>query len=272
MASNDPAVETEGLSRAYLKYRKPEGLLGSVRALFSREKIRVDALVDFSLRIERGEIVGLIGPNGAGKTTLVKILSGIIRPSGGRARALGHDPSARKRDYLRRIAAVMGQRSQLWQDLPARDSFRLAKAVYDIDDRAYKRSVDRLVSCLGAERLVDLPVRGLSLGERMKMEFACAMLHEPELAFLDEPTIGLDAPSQRAIREFIRAENGERGMTVILTSHYMEDVLRLCPRLAVVVGGRKTYDGPTDGIFAVPEGVEETADIVEGIYARGAAE
>jgi ABC-2 type transport system ATP-binding protein len=272
MALNDIAVEAEGLSRTYVKFRKPEGLLGSLRALFIREKVLVEALKDFSIRISRGEILGLIGPNGAGKTTFVKILSGIIQPSGGKVRALGFDPSARPKDYLRRIAVVMGQRSQLWQDLPARDSFKLAKAVYDIDDRTYKRSLERLLSCLGAQALIDLPVRGLSLGERMKMEFACAMLHEPDLALLDEPTIGLDAPAQKAIREFIRAENADRGMTVILTSHYMEDVLRLCPRIAVVVKGRKTHDGPANGLFTIPDGVEETADIVEGIYARGASE
>ncbi len=243
-------LKTEGLCRSYIKYSKEEGLRGSLKSLFRRRRIEVQAVRDFNLELRRGEILGLIGPNGAGKTTLVKMLAGIIRRTAGIISVLGHDPAQRREAYLSRMAIVMGQKSLLWWDLPARDSFLLARAIYGLDAARYRVSLDRLCGALDAGGLIDLPVRGLSLGERMKMEFICAMLHEPEIAFLDEPTIGLDAPAQKAIREFVRSENARRGMGVILTSHYMEDVRRLCGRVAVIVRGRKTYDGGLEGLFA----------------------
>lgn len=210
----------------------------------------MDALNAFDLEIRRGELVGLIGPNGAGKTTLVKLLSGLLKPDAGALRVLGHEPFRRDERFLSKIAVLMGQKSQLWWDLPARDSFRLNQAIYGIPEARYRASLDRLSAALDADAHLDAPVRTLSLGERMRVEFIAAMLHEPEIAFLDEPTIGLDAPAQRRIRDFIREENRARSLTVILTSHYMEDIRKLCPRSVLISNGRKAYDGPTEQMLA----------------------
>jgi ABC-2 type transport system ATP-binding protein len=250
MDSEQPIIRAQGLSRVYRKRVKEEGLAGSVKALFRKREIKVEAVSDFDLEIKAGEIVGLIGPNGAGKTTLIKMLTGIIHPSSGDVSVLGHRPWERRESFQSRIALVMGQKSQLWWDLPAMDSFLLNKAIYGIPKDSFRATLDRLVGDFGVADLLDGPVRGLSLGERMKMEFIAAMLHGPDILFLDEPTIGLDAPSQRRIREFLARENRERGVTVILTSHYMEDIRRLCPRTVVVSRGRKSYDGDTQAMFA----------------------
>jgi ABC-2 type transport system ATP-binding protein len=226
------------------------------------------------LEISRAEIVGLLGPNGAGKTTLVKLLSGLMRPTSGVVRVLGFTPSERRESYLSRIALVMGQKSQLWWDLPARDSLLLNKAIYGLSTSAYERSLERLTESLKAEALLDSPVRTLSLGERMKVELMAAMLHEPELVFLDEPTIGLDAPAQKRIRDFLLAENRERGMTILLTSHYMEDLRALCPRSVLIRSGRKVYDGGTEAMLASarerPD--EELAETVIKLYEREEAD
>jgi ABC-2 type transport system ATP-binding protein len=262
-------ISTRGLGREYRKQVRPEGAHG-LSSLFLREKRLTAALVDFDLEIERGEIVGLLGPNGAGKTTLVKLLSGLMRPTSGEARVLGHSPSDRREEFLSRIALVMGQKSQLWWDLPARDSLLLNKAIYGLSSSTYAASLGRLAASLQAESLLDSPVRTLSLGERMRVEFIAAMLHEPELVFLDEPTIGLDAPAQKRIRDFLRAENRERGMTILLTSHYMEDLRALCPRSVLVRSGRKVYDGGTEAMLAAarerPD--EELAETVIKLYER----
>jgi ABC-2 type transport system ATP-binding protein len=250
MPNENIVIETRGLSRVYRKRVKAEGLSGSVKGLFKKNEVRVRAVIDFELRVERGEILGLIGPNGAGKTTIIKMLTGIIRPTEGEASVLGFRPRDRKEAFLSRIALVAGQKSQLWWDLPARDSFRLSQAIYRIPEMKYRETLSRLSEEFGVTGLLESPVRSLSLGERMKMEFIGALLHEPDLLFLDEPTIGLDAPSQKRIREFLSGENRKRGVTVILTSHYMEDIRRLCPRTVVVSRGEKTYDGDTEAMFA----------------------
>jgi ABC-2 type transport system ATP-binding protein len=196
------------------------------------------------LTVDRGEFVALLGPNGAGKTTFLKLLSGIITPSRGTARVLGHVPWERADDFRRRFALVMGQRNQLWWDLPAAESFRLHKEIYRLDAARFERTRDELVDMLGVRKLVLQPVRELSLGERMKLELVAALLHEPEVLFLDEPTIGLDVVAQHTIHEFLRHVQAERRTTVILTTHYMKDVAALCERVVVITHGAIVHDGP----------------------------
>lgn len=259
-------IRAKQLSRSYKKTVKAEGLAGSIRSLFHREIKTVAALCDFTLEVENGEILGIIGPNGAGKTTLVKLLTGILRPESGELEVLGFRPRERKEAFLSRMAIVMGQKSQLWWDLPASDTFLLNKAIYDIPEARYRQNLRRLTAALEVEHLLGTPVRALSLGERMRMEFAAALLHEPEVVFLDEPTIGLDAPAQKHIREFLRHENESRGMTVLLTSHYMGDIRSLCPRTVLILNGSKTYDGTTANLFADVPDESDVADAVERIY------
>jgi ABC-2 type transport system ATP-binding protein len=204
----------------------------------------VEALRGVHLTVGRGEFVALLGPNGAGKTTFLKLLSGIITPSRGTARVLGHVPWERADDFRRRFALVMGQRNQLWWDLPAAESFRLHKEIYRLDAARFERTRDELVDMLGVRKLVLQPVRELSLGERMKLELVAALLHEPEVLFLDEPTIGLDVVAQHTIHEFLRHVQAERRTTVILTTHYMKDVAALCERVVVITHGAIVHDGP----------------------------
>jgi len=241
-------IEVEGLAKEYRVYDKPEGLLASVKGLFHRTSRLVEALRDVSLSVNGGEFVALLGPNGAGKTTFLKLLSGIITPTRGTARVLGHVPWERADDFRRRFALVMGQRNQLWWDLPAAESFRLHKEIYRIDPARFDRTRDELVDLLGVRRLVLQPVRELSLGERMKLELVAALLHEPEVLFLDEPTIGLDVVAQHLIHDFLREVRTRRRMTVILTTHYMKDVAALCERVVVITHGRILHDGPLEEI------------------------
>jgi ABC-2 type transport system ATP-binding protein len=266
MNESSIAVRARGLSRSYKKTIKAEGLVGSLKSLLRRESLVIDALGDFDLELERGEMLGVIGPNGAGKTTLVKLLSGIMKPDSGNLEVLGFRPRDRKAEFLSRITLVMGQRSQLWWDLPASDSFLLNKAIYGIPEERYRASLARLASSLEVEGLLGSPVRSLSLGERMRMEFAAAMLHEPEIVFLDEPTLGLDAPAQRRIREFLLRENRERGITLILTSHYMEDIRSVCPRTVMILKGRKAFDGGTAALFEGAPSEASIAEAVERLY------
>jgi len=266
MNDNNLIASAKGLSRSYKKTVKAEGLGGSLRSLFRKRTETVDALCDFDLELRRGEMLGVIGPNGAGKTTLVKLLSGIMRPDSGELQVLGRRPRDRDEAFLSRMALVMGQKSQLWWDLPASDSFLLNKAIYGIPEDRYRRSLARLAGSLEVEGLLASPVRSLSLGERMRMEFIAAMLHEPDIVFLDEPTIGLDAPAQKRIREFLKRENEARGMTLVLTSHYMGDIRSLCPRTVLILEGRKSYDGSTAELFAEVPDESDVADAVERIY------
>jgi ABC-2 type transport system ATP-binding protein len=270
MTDNDTIVRASRLTRSYTKTVKAEGLSGSLKSLFHKTTETVPALRDFDLELKRGEMLGVIGPNGAGKTTLVKMLAGILRPDSGELEVLGFKPRERREAFLSRIALMMGQKSQLWWDLPASDSLLLNKAIYGIPEAEYRRSLARLASSLEVEALLGAPVRSLSLGERMRMEFIAAMLHEPDIVFLDEPTIGLDAPAQKRIREFLRRENAERGMTLVLTSHYMDDIRRLCPRTILILKGRKAYDGDTARLFAGADDSADIADTVERIYGRDA--
>ena len=241
-------IEVTDLCRNFTYYEKAEGLSGSFRNLLARKTLVKEAVKDVSFSIEAGQTVGFLGPNGAGKTTTLKMLSGIMHPSSGDARVLGHIPWARKKDFRRRIAIVMGQRSQLWPDLPALESFDLNRAIYEIDKAEYKRTLDELVSLFGIAEQLPVQVRRLSLGERMKMEIIAALLHRPAVLFLDEPTIGLDLISQRAIRDLLKGLNGRFGTTVMLTSHYLSDIEDLCERIILINHGSVVYDGALSGV------------------------
>ncbi|HOP77664.1 MAG TPA: ATP-binding cassette domain-containing protein [Thermogutta sp.] len=237
------AIEIRGLSKTYRVTRKKEGLVATLRALFRPEYEYVHAVRSIDLTIESGEFVAFLGPNGAGKTTTLKLLSGIITPTSGEARVLGHIPWRRENAYRRRFALVMGQKNQLWWDLPAAESFHLHQQIYGIPPDQFTRVRDDLTEMLGVRHLIHRPVRELSLGERMKMELVAALLHSPQVLFLDEPTIGLDVVAQYTIQQFLREYQARTGTTVILTSHYMKDVVVLCRRVVVIFDGQIIYDG-----------------------------
>jgi ABC-2 type transport system ATP-binding protein len=239
-------IEVENLTRIFRTYRKQPGFWGGVKGLFSRTYDEVAAARDITFSIKAGEFVGFLGPNGAGKTTTLKMLSGLIFPTSGTARVAGFDPTKRENAYRRIFALVLGQKNQLWWDLPAIESFALLKAIYGLEPDGYKRTLDELVAMLGVSDKLNVMVRELSLGERMKMELIAALLHRPQVLFLDEPTIGLDVVSQRAVRLFLRDFNTRHGVTILLTSHYMADIKELCERVIVIDKGRKIYDGALD--------------------------
>jgi ABC-2 type transport system ATP-binding protein len=239
-----PAIVVQELSKTYRVYRKREGLLASIGGLFRRVHDEVQAVRGVSFEIEQGEMVAFLGPNGAGKTTTLKLLSGLIYPTSGAATVLGFVPWKRENAYRRRFSLIMGQKNQLWWDLPAQESFRLHKEIYRIPHEAFHKRLDELTELLEVRRLVSQPVRELSLGERMRMELIAALLHSPEVLYLDEPTIGLDVVSQRKVQEFLRYYQRERQITVLLTSHYMKDVEALCRRAIIIDGGRVRHDGP----------------------------
>ena len=231
------------LSKTFYVHRKAPGLWQSVRSLLLRKKVAKEAVREVSFRVDEGEVVGLVGANGAGKTTLVKMLAGIIHPTAGDAQVLGHRPWKRDNELRRRIALIMGQKAQLWWDLPAADSFLLLQGIYQIPDREFRRNLDYLVDLLDARDQLDVQLRRLSLGERMKMELIAALLHSPRVVYLDEPTIGLDLSAQRAIREFVLEYRSRRQPAMIVTSHYMDDIESLCERILILREGRLVYDG-----------------------------
>jgi ABC-2 type transport system ATP-binding protein len=242
-------IEVENLIRLYRVQQKKAGFSSAVRGLFRREYREVRAVDDISFRIEPGEMVGFLGPNGAGKTTTLKMLSGLLFPTGGRARVMGFVPWERANDFRRQFALVMGQRNQLWWDLPAIESFRLHREMYAIPAEQFDGTLGDLTELLGVAKLISQPVRELSLGERMKMELIAALLHSPRVLFLDEPTIGLDVVAQAAIQRCLRDYNERNGTTVLLTSHYMKDVEALCDRVIVINHGKLIYDGRLAGII-----------------------
>lgn len=242
------AIEIRGLQKSYRVYQKKEGLWASLAGLFHREYRTVEAVRSIDLDVEQGEFVAFLGPNGAGKTTTLKLLSGVISPTGGEARVLGHVPWERENAYRRRFALVMGQKNQLWWDLPAQESFRLHEKIYRIDSNSFQRTCDELTEMLEVKHLLSQPVRELSLGERMKMELIAALLHSPEVLFLDEPTIGLDVIAQHNIQKFLKHYQQERKITILLTSHYMKDVAALCKRVVIIANGELMYDGSLSGI------------------------
>jgi ABC-2 type transport system ATP-binding protein len=236
--------KTKNLSKNFKVYNKEPGLMGSIKSLYKRDFTTKFAVKGFDLEIPPGQILGLLGPNGAGKTTLMKMFTGIIVPSEGEIEILGYKPFERDKEFRRQIALVMGQKSQLWWDIPAMDSFLLLQKYYEIPEDKFKEKVARMAKLLGVESQMQTHVRKLSLGERMKMELMASLLHEPKILFLDEPTIGLDLISQENVRNFLKAYQEEYGVTIILTSHYMADVQALCSRIVLILGGEKAYDGP----------------------------
>jgi viologen exporter family transport system ATP-binding protein len=242
---SEPAVRVAVLNKTFLVPERDAGLRAAVKSLVRRKHREVRAVDEISFEIAPGEVVGFLGPNGAGKTTTLKMLSGLLYPTAGEARVLGHVPSKRERDFLRRITLVMGNRNQLQWDLPALDSFELNRAVYRIPRGAdFTSRRDELIDLLDVGDLVRKPVRNLSLGERMKVEIVGSLLHLPQVLFLDEPTIGLDVTMQKRIRGFIAEYNRRYEATVLLTSHYMADVEALCRRVIVIHHGRILFDGP----------------------------
>lgn len=245
-----PLVDVQRLSKTFFVHKKEPGFIGSVRALVRRERIAKEAVREASFQIGEGEIVGLVGANGAGKTTIVKMLAGIIHPTAGDARVLGHRPWQRDNRLRRQMALIMGQKAQLWWDLPAADCFLLLKEIYQIPDDRYARTLADLAERLEIADQLKVQVRRLSLGERMKMELIAALLHTPKVVYLDEPTIGLDLSAQRAIRDFLLEYQREHRPAMILTSHYMEDIERLCQRIMIIRTGDIVYDGPLADVVA----------------------
>ena len=245
-----PQILVQDLAKTYRVAERDPGMFGAVRGLVRRRWRTVEALKDVSFSLERGELLGFIGPNGAGKSTTIKILSGILRPDGGRVEIEGLVPYADRIKHVARIGVVFGQRTQLWWDLPVIDGFDLLRDIYRVDPQRYRTTRDELVAMLRLEKLLDQPVRQLSLGQRMRAEIAAALLHEPSILFLDEPTIGLDAPSKLAVREFVKKLNQERGVTVLLTTHDMHDIEALAQRVIVIGHGRVLADSPFEALRA----------------------
>jgi len=242
------AIETHDLSKTYVSHKKQPGILGGIKGLFTREVNEVHAVCDVSLSIEQGELVGFLGPNGAGKTTTLKMLTGILYPTSGSATVLGYTPHQRNPDMLRRISLVMGNKMQLWWDLPAWDSFVVLRELYEVEPAKFKQRVGHLLEALQITDKVNVQVRKLSLGERMKCELVAALLYSPQVVFLDEPTIGLDVVSQKRIRDFLKQLHAEDNCTIVLTSHYMQDVQELCKRVIVIDHGTVIFEGTLDDL------------------------
>lgn len=236
-------IQVKNLKKSYEYYKKQPGLLASFKSLFHREKLYAEALKGIHLEIAEGELVGFIGPNGAGKTTTLKIFAGLLAPSFGEVSILGHNPWKREVGYQKQFALVMGQKNQLWWDLPAMESFILNKEIYEISDEVFEKNLEELTTVLDIKDILDIQVRKLSLGQRMKCELVAALLHNPKVLFLDEPTIGLDVVAQKNIRDFLKKYNETHKTTIILTSHYMEDIKELCRRVVIIDHGKLVYDG-----------------------------
>lgn len=241
-------IVVENLRKRFVVSERRRGLLGAVAGVVRREHRVVEALAGIGFQVDAGELVGYIGPNGAGKSTTVKVLSGILVPDGGRCEVAGRVPWTQRVEHVAHIGVVFGQRTQLWWDLPVVDSFELLRDIYRVDAAAYTRRLDELVEALDIADILDTPVRQLSLGQRMRCDIVAALLHAPPLLFLDEPTIGLDAPAKLAVRDFVRQLNREHGTTVVLTTHDMDDIEALCSRVVVIDRGRIFCDGSLDAL------------------------
>jgi len=247
-SQSSPAVHVSGLKKYYEVSEREPGLAAAVRNLVNRKTRSIKAVDGVSFDVAQGEVVGFLGPNGAGKTTTLKMLAGLLYPTGGELSVLGYLPQKRESKFLEKITLVMGNRNQLIWDIPALDSFELNRAIYGLATAEFKKTRDDLISLLDLGKLVNKPVRNLSLGERMKAEFVGALLHQPKVLYLDEPTIGLDVTAQKRLREFIAEYNRRYGATVLLTSHYMADVEALCKRVVVIHHGQILYDGGLTGL------------------------
>lgn len=236
-------ISVKNVSKFYDILKKEPGLIGSIKTLISRKYEKKIAVDNISFSIQEGDFIGFIGPNGAGKTTTIKMLSGIIHPSGGDIKVMEFTPKKLQNAFKKQFAITMGQKSQLWWDIPAIDSFHLLKEIYEIPDDDFKNILEELTELLDVKHIINIPLRNLSLGERMKMEIIGSLLHSPKILFLDEPTIGLDISSRRRIREFLKYINKEKKITIILTSHYLEDIEQLCNRIIAINKGKIIYDG-----------------------------
>ncbi|MDE7310756.1 MAG: ATP-binding cassette domain-containing protein [Eubacterium sp.] len=246
---NDVIINTSNLIKRYRRYKKREGIYGSIASLWKRDYEDKIAINQIDLSVNNGECIGLIGPNGAGKTTLIKMLTGIIAPTEGSIDVIGYYPNDLKNEFKKQYAVVMGQKSQLFFELTANDTLCLFKEIYEIPEEDFQKNKSYFVELFGVRELMDVQVRTLSLGERMKMELIVSLIHNPKVLFLDEPTIGLDAVASRQIRRFLKEINEKKGTTIILTSHYMEDIKALCKRTVVINHGSKIYDGLTEELF-----------------------
>jgi ABC-2 type transport system ATP-binding protein len=244
------AISARHLTKTYKFHQQSAGLLGSLKSLVRRRYQTRLAVDQIDIDIEPGEFVGLLGPNGAGKTTTLKMLSGLLYPTSGELDVLGHTPSKRKPEFLRRISLVMGQKTMLWWDVPAMDSLLLHKEMYDLSQRDFDDSVEELATMLDVKDILDVQVRKTSLGQRMKLELMAALLHRPEILFLDEPTIGLDVVAKARVRTFLAEVNRLRGTTILLTSHDMGDIEELCRRVMIIDHGRIEYDGGVPELIA----------------------
>ena len=244
-------IEVKHLTKRFEYYKKEDGVKGSLKNFFKREKLIKESVNNISFNIKEGEFVGFVGPNGAGKTTTLKMLSGILYPTTGEINVLGYIPWERNNEFKRQFSIIMGQKNQLWWDLPAKESLYLNKCIYGIDDEEYKETIKMLADLMEVSNIMDVQVRRLSLGERMKLEIIAALLHKPKVIFLDEPTIGLDMISQKKIRNFLRYYNQEYQATILLTSHYMKDIEDLCSRIIVINEGEVVYDGKSEDINSI---------------------
>ncbi|MEY2615875.1 MAG: viologen exporter family transport system ATP-binding protein [Verrucomicrobiota bacterium] len=243
------AIVADALSKTYRTYRKQEGLGGALKGLFARKYDEISAAKNVSFQIEEGEFVGFLGPNGAGKTTVLKMLAGLLVPTSGTARVLDYIPWERKAPFKRQFSLVLGQKNSLWWDLPAHESLELNRAIYEIEERKFRKIVDELVDLLDVRDKLNVMVRELSLGERMKMELIVALIHSPKILFLDEPTIGLDVVSQKKVRDFLRHYSEENRISTVLTSHYMQDIEELCKRVIIIDHGQVFFDGALEEII-----------------------
>src|SRR4030067_2181425 len=244
-----PIINVDHLIKYYQVHEKEPGLKGSFQSLFHRQYKQVKAVDDISFIIDQGELVGFIGPNGAGKTTTLKCLSGLLYPTGGAVEVLGFNPWRRQPEFQKQFALVMGQKNQLWWDLPALETFNLNKEIYEIPDKQYRQTLNQLVELLDVKDILKIQVRKLSLGQRMKCELIAALLHNPKVLFLDEPTIGLDVVMQKVMRDFVKQYNRQFKSTIILTSHYMGDVKELCERVIIIDKGKILFDGTLQNVI-----------------------
>jgi ABC-2 type transport system ATP-binding protein len=244
-----PIITTNKLTKHYRVHQKNPGFFGSIQGLVKRNYKTVEAVKEISLSIQEGELIGFIGPNGAGKTTTLKMLSGLLHPSGGSAQVMGYVPWERPKDFLKQFSIVMGQKAQLWWDLPLYDSLLLQRDIYEIDQIVFQKNLDEMISLLDLSSFLKIQVRKLSLGQRMRGELAAALIYHPRVLFLDEPTIGLDVVVQKKVRDFIRTYRQRHGGTIILTSHYLEDVRELCESVVIIDHGVIAYDGSTQDLI-----------------------